>query len=265
MKTKLIKLLKILLIAGISILLIYYFFLSKEAGYGRVAKGIMVLVGGLLALIKINLKPSAIILKKYENAYKDFFAGAFVNDRKSYKKLVEASIYWDRAQFDKAHKILEKLIKKCACTRDYIVVYRVKAICYARAGRNEPLIETYKIMLQYDMTNSNVWSDLGLACLGIGKTKEAEDALLKAIEYDPQNAKAYNNMAVYYMKTANPENSLQYALKAAELEPDLYQPMSAVAVAYKMLGDEENVEKYCEMYVEKGGDKEKIRMVLDAL
>ena len=35
-------------------------------------------------------KPSAILYMKYEKAYRDFLAGAFVDDKKSYKKLIEA-------------------------------------------------------------------------------------------------------------------------------------------------------------------------------
>jgi len=50
------------------------------------------------------------------------------------------------------------------------------------------------------MTNSSVWSDLGLTYMKMGKTKEARDALGKAISYDPQNAMAYNNMALHLFK-----------------------------------------------------------------
>ena len=203
-----------------------------------------------------------LFFKKYENAYKDFMNGAFAQDKKSYKKLVEASIYWDRLQFVKAHKILDELLKKCTCTQDYMTVYRWKSLCYARDGRNKSLVKTYQTMLQYDMTNSIVWSDLGLTYMKMGKTKEARAALEKAISYDPQNAAAYNNMSLHLFKTGEWEDAMQYVYKTLELRPDMYQPMSTAAIISKIYGQEENAEKYCQMYISSGGNEKAIRAIL---
>lgn len=266
MKTKLAALLKGIVVIGMAGVLLYLLFISDEAFCSRVAKIGMVLAGAIIAILRFYAKPSAIIYKKYENAYKDFLTGAFVHDKKNYKKLVLACYYWDKQQYDQAHRILDKLLEsKCACARDYVVVYTVKAICYARAGRNEPLIEMYKKVLIYDQTNSVVWSDMGLTYLKMGKYKETYEAFSKAIEYDPENAMAYNNMSIYYMKTADPEKALEYALKASGLNPALHQPMSTAAISSMMLGNEENAEKYCEIYAKKGGDLKKLSAILDSI
>ena len=63
------------------------------------------------------------------------------------------------------------------------------------------------------MTDSVTWSNLGWAYLAIGKTKEAQEALMNSVMYDPENPLAYNNMATYYLKVANPEKALEYAKK----------------------------------------------------
>lgn len=228
--------------------------------YSWFIRGALVIIGILVAAIRMNSKPSTMVLKKYVKAYKSFLDGAFVEDKKSYKKLVEASVYWDRGQFKKAHKILDKLLKKCICTQDYLVVYRIKSICYAKEERNVPLIETYKIMLQYNMADSITWASLGWIYMKIGKTKEAYDAFMSAIEYDSQNPQAYNNLAIYFIKIANPQRALEYAKKAMELNADMNQPMSTAAIASKMLGDEEGFEHYCRLYGLKGGDERKLRM-----
>lgn len=262
MKSKIWTILKILLFTAVFFLLIYYVFISREEEFERLIKLALVWVGVMFAMAKSSSKPSPIILKKYEMAYKEFLEGAFAEDKRSYRKLVEASVYWDRVQFSKANKILDTLLKKCTCTKDYMFVYRWKSLCYARAGRNKSLVRTYRTMLQYDMTNSGVWADLGLTYMKTGKTKEAHEAFLKAIEYNPQNAVAFNNMSIHLFKTGEWEESMQYLLKTMELAPNMYQPMSMAAVISKIYGDEENAEKYCRMYIGMGGDEKKLQAML---
>lgn len=230
--------------------------------YGLLIKVLLVLAGVAIAIIKFRSGPSKAVIKKYDSAYKILLDGAFKEDEKSYKKLVIASIYWDRLQFEKAHKILDELLSKCTCTKDYLTVYTIKGICYARADRNEPLVETYKKMLQYDAANAQTWSNLGWAYLKMGNTVDAKEALLKALSYDSENPLAYNNMATFYFKTAEPELALEYAKKTMEMAPELYQPYSAAAIACKMLGDEENAKRYASEYVNKGGDKKKVEQAL---
>ncbi len=265
MKEKLLGFLRVILTLGLIALYVYILFIWKDENNSLVIKLIFLAFGVVFAIVKRNAKPSPILYKKYEKAYKDFLAGAFVNDRESYMKLVEASIYWDKKQFEKAHAILDNLLSKCTCSKDYLVVYNVKAICYARARQNEPLVETYKEILKLNMTDSMIWSNLGWTYLSLGKTKEAQEAFTSAITYNPENANAYNNAATYYLKVANPEKALEYAKKAMELNRDLYQPMSTAAIASMMLGDVESADKYCELYVAKGGNKKKIDIVMAKL
>jgi len=233
--------------------------------YGLLMKVLLVLAGVIIAIIKFYSGPSKAVIKKYEQAYKNLLDGAFKEDKNSYKKLVIASIYWDRLQFEKAHKILDKLLNKCTCTKDYLTVYTIKGICYARADRNEPLVETYKKMLQYDAANAQTWSNLGWTYLKMGNTIDAKEALLKALSFESNNPLAYNNMATFYLKTAEPQLALEYAEKTMEMAPELYQPYSTAAIACKMLGDYEAAQRYANEYVNKGGDKRKVEQALSLI
>lgn len=263
MKEKLIIIRNVVLFIVVVLVLVVLLRIGKESKYGNYVECAMILMGLLSVIRKISGKPSAILMKKYSKAYASIIEGAFTEDKKSYKKLVEAMYYWDKQQYDKVHKLLDKLLEKCTCTKDYLVVYEVKAISYAREGKNDVLLEeVYKKILQSDATNSRIWSNLGWVYVKNGNAQDAYDAFHNAIQYDSLNPLAYSNMATYYMKVANPEKAIEYAQKALELKPDLHQPMSTMAVAYKVLGDAETVEKYVERYGMQGGDVKKLREVL---
>jgi len=250
-KNWLLKYLTFIIVTFIIVSVIYY--VLEKTGNGNIVKIIVVIAAAGSIFFKLRGKPSSVVYEKYEAAYADFISGAFTDDKKNRKKLVEACIYWDSERFDKAHKLLDELLEKCTCARDYQIVYRVKSICYAREGRNEPLVDTYKKLLEYDVNDTATWASLGWIYLQLGKTKEAGETFHTALKYGNENGLLYNNMATYYMKIGEPEKALEAALKAAELAPNMYQPMSTAAIACKMLGDEEGAAYYSRLYVEKGG------------
>ena len=192
-------------------------------------------------------------------------SGAFADDKKSYRQLLQVAVYYNQNQYKKAYKLIDKLLKQCKCTKDYSAVYMFRALCLADENKHEETIKTYEKLLQYDMANSRAWSNLGLRYMYLGKNREAHDAYANAILYDSQNAYAYNNMATFYVRTGEPQQALDYALKALELNATVYQAMSAAAMAYKMLGDEENAEKYCRMYGTNGGNAKELRATMEKL
>lgn len=265
MKKVLITLLNIIVI-GVSVFIVIYSLLFEEIpDYRRLVKSVVILVGYLYGIAKVSGEPVGRGYKRYEEDYKDIVGGTFSEDKKNYKKLLQATVYYNQDEYKKAHRTLDELEKKCMRAKDYSAVYMFKALCYADENKNEQAIEAYQKVVQYDMANSRAWSNMGLCYMKIGKMQEAFDSYSNAIKHNPENELAYSNMAYFLIKVGEPEGALAHALKALELNATVYQAMSNAAIAYKMMGDDENAEKFCKMYGVNGGNAKELRSVLETM
>lgn len=244
----------------IVVMLCYSFFFSEEKDIKLIAKAASVFIVYVVYLIRniIRSTPS-INYEFYEKQYQDIVSGTFQEDKRSYKKLLQAIACYNRNEYKKAHNLLNKMVKKCKQTKDYSAVYMFRALCFVDEKRMKEATTAYEKLLQYDVSNSRAWSNLGLRYMEQGRLADAKNAYSNAILYNPDNAYAYNNLAICYIRMDEARLALEYAQRALRIEAGLYQAMSAVAVASKMLGDEETAEKYCRMYGANGGDTQDLR------
>ncbi len=265
MNRKVLIVLNWIVLLGSSAFLIYNLFFAEEVNYERIGKGVVVVVGYLLAMTGVKAKESPFDYKVYEAEYKEILQGAFSEDKKSYRKLLNVTVCYNRDQLKKAHKLLDDLLEKCVETRDYTAVYTFRALCFEAGGMYEQAIAAYEKVVQYDVTNSRAWSNVGTRYSEMGRDEEAFQAYSNAILYNSRNPYAYSNMAAYYVGKGEAESALENALKALELNGRVYQAMSAASMAYKMLGDDINAEKYCKMYGTNGGNYRELKEVLDTM
>lgn len=264
---KIFRVLYILAFLLVTGLLIYYLFLAEEKNLNRISQAGTIFITCIWNMFrsKKGRGKATPKLSAYEKEYENIIGGAFAEDKKSYKKLLQVTRYYNNDKYEKALRLIAELLKNCKSARDYSAVYMFKALCLEEKKDPEAAKKVYERLLQYDMTNSSAWSNLGLLYMEQGKMSEAKEAFFNAIANDSQNAYAYNNMATYYIETGEPETALKYALKSVELDGRLYQPLSAAAIAYHMLGDAENAEKFYRMYGVHGGDAKELRSVLESL
>lgn len=262
MKKILLFLLDIVAIGTSAVLLVYNLFVADVADYSRVLKCVVVLAGYLYGTRNAR-KPLRINYKKYEEAYKNALEGAFAEDKRNYKKLLQVAVCHNRCQFEKAYKLLDKLENKCTCSKDYFAIYMFRGLCYAKEDMHTAAVEAYQKAAHYNMANAVTWSNMGLSYMYLGKFQEAYDALINAINIDPKEAYAYHNMAELLINANEPEASLAYSMKAFELDSRLIEALGMLALAYKRLGDEENYEKYCKLYGDRGGDAKGLRATLE--
>ena len=265
MKRKILILLNWLVVLSCIAILVYSLFFAKERDYSNIARSLVILVSYLLAMSGVKNKRSVFDYKVYEDLYKDILSGAFSEDKKSYRKLLNVTVYYNRNQYKKAYKLIDELAKKCMRSKDYSAVYMFKALCLEDEKRYDEAIEAYQKVVLYNPANSRAWSNMGLRYMQKGNYKDAYESYSSAILYDSKNAYAYNNMASYYVRTGEAQEALKYAHQALELDGGLYQAMSAAAIAYKMIGDEENAEKYCKMYAVTCGDGKKLKQKLTSI
>ena len=255
-------LINVVLIVAVGALFVYTYMQNGGLDSKTIMKGGLIILACVLNMFRGKSKPAIKNYAKYEEAYKDILQGAFAEDKKSYKQLMKAIYYFNQDKPAKMHKILDSLESKCMRTRDHAAVYTFRALAYEDEKLYEKAISAYEKVLQYDMSNSTVWSNLGLRYKEMGKMNEAYDAYSNAILYNPEDAYAYNNMANFFIDVVEPQAALAYALKSIELNANVYQAMGAASIAFKMLGDEENAEKYCKMYGMNGGNMGALRQKL---
>ena len=93
-------------------------------------------------------------MKLCEEAYKNYIDETFSKDRKSYNNLLLALFHFSMDEFQKARKMLEKLMKKCKSNKDYSVVYLFQALCFEKEEKIDDAVRTYEKLFQYDSTNS---------------------------------------------------------------------------------------------------------------
>lgn len=268
MKKYLTILLHVIVIGLTSTLLIYNLFFTEDTDYSRIAKCVVVLVSYIFGISRGERRRRRKTRRNYpiyERDYKDIIGGAFNEDKKSYRKLLEAIDLFNHNESQKAQKILDKLVSKCVRTKDYTAVYMFKALCYEDEKMYEQAIESYQKVVQYDMSDARAWSNMGLLYKDMGRAQEAYDAYYNAITYNPEFPYAYNNMAHFLLHANEPEGAIHYGLKTLEINSKMHQAMSTLSIAYKMLDDEEYSEKYYKMYVLNGGNGENLRAVLNSI
>ncbi len=239
--------------------LFYLIFIEKSEDYASIGKYISLLITFIIFFIKTKKKPVLYQKKEYEHAYKIFLEGAFCEDKGSYEKLIKCADLFAYRKYDEAHKLLHSLEHKCTRTKDYVAVYGFHGVCYGAQHKDTDAINAYTKALQYDMSVSTLWSNLGLCHLHLNNTEEAHQALSNAIMYDAYNIYAYINMAQFFHTYGQPQAALHYITKALELAPTNKDVLSWTALTYKILGDDENTKKYSNLYIKNGGSKSNIR------
>lgn len=247
----------------IIVLLGYSLFFAEEKDIKLITKAAGLFIVYIAYMIRNRKgKKQPVNYEFYEKQYQDIISGAFSEDKRSYKKLLQAIACYNRDEYKKTHRLLESLLKKCTKTRDYSAVYMFQALCFVDEKKYNEAIAAYESLLRYDVTNSRAWSNLGTRYMEQGQMAEAKNAYSNAIMYNPDNAYAYNNLANCYIRLDEAQLALDYAQRALRINEGLYQAMGAVAVASKMLGDEETAEKYCRMYGANGGNIQDLRLRL---
>lgn len=237
--------------------LVYFLFFRPEKDWGDIAKCALLLVSYILTLTGKRKRRFSPNYRLYEEQYKELVSGVFQDDKRSYRKLMEGISCYNRDEYKRAHKIFEKLVKHCRCTKDYTAVYMFDSLCYMEERKYDRVIHCYESLLRYDAANSLAWRNLAMVSVMAGKESEAREAIVNASRYDALNPDVYEDGSVIYLRLGEEKTALEYALKAIELNPAASVAMKNASVIYR-LWDDENEEKYREMYLANGGEQQDI-------
>lgn len=227
----------------------------------------IIMVGLVLALVKMIGKIGGPSLRKYEAAYRKEIGNAFsAPDQKRQKRaLLTAIERYSRDRYNGAMARLQALRKECRTNDDYNAVLLFLALTYADADCVDDAIATYEELVKYSPTHSTAWSNLGMLYRRKGQNDRAIGCIKNAIKQDEQNAYAWNNLAQAYLASNNWQKAVEPALRSLSIKADMYSAETALCVAYYMMGDQTLSKKYFDSAVMHGADAGKLTSLLHGL
>lgn len=244
---KLLLLVILLLILG---MLIYQLAFAREKDFKLISKGATLVVTYALAIAGIRLSPRSrmFLYQRYAEQYQDILRDAFSQDKKSYRRLMQAIEAYNRDDFAKSRTILDILSEQCVTSRDTSAVLLFRALCDTEDHRPEQAIKTYEQLLKTDETNARAWSNLGLLYTESDRNEEAMAAYRKAITCDSHSAYAYTNLAALCIKLGQTSDAIEHAKHALAIDSTMYQAAYLAAQACAELGDQAQAAVYVKQF-----------------
>ncbi len=109
-------------------------------------------------------------------------------------------------------------------------------------GDVQEAVKYYLFAIKKGITDPIVFSNYGIILIKLGKLKEAEILIRKAIKIKPDYAEAHTNLGSILKSFGNLEEAVVHQRKAIELKPDFAQAYSNLGNILKDLGNLEEAE-----------------------
>ena len=261
------KTLRYILIALVAVavigLLAYQGFVTGELTHSNLVKGVLILAGLILSLLKGNRRGRA-TKAAYKAAYGHLIGNAFSDDPKLEKLLYKALADFNAKRYTACLKKLDNLRNASPKSADRFTVTVFTALCHDRLEQYEEAIRLYSNALMI-REHSTVSSNMGSCYLELGRIDEALECFKRAVRADIKNPNAHNNIAQLYIQTGDYEAALPYAEEAVKLNGNMPQALNAMAICHAMLGNDAVSETYFRRAVACGSDGKTLRAYIDNL
>ena len=244
-------------------LLFYQGFITEELTRSNLLKGILILAGLVLSLLKGNRRGRA-TKADFKAAYGHLSGNAFSDDPKLENKFYKALADFNAGKYTICLKKLDELHSASPKSADRFAVIAFTALCHSRLGRYEEAIRLYSNALMI-REHSTISSNMGNCYLELGKTNEALECFLRAIRADSKNPNPYNNIVQLYIQLGEYEDAITYAEEALALNAKMPQALNAMAICYAMLDYDEESETYFRRAVACGSDGKTLRAYIENL
>lgn len=200
----------------------------------------------------------------YEEQYKKELEHAFKYDRKSKKKLLEATRFYNEGKYKKSLKLLESISGKCEYSEDSCAVGLFKGLNYTDMGQVEKAHAVYEELIDRVQANETVYINMGhLLQTVYHEEDKAVECYKKALRINPRNAIIYNNLASLLFDEGDWDEAIANAKKALELDSKTYQAATLLAIIYSCMGNEEESKKYFAVAVAGGENTVNLRNAIE--
>ena len=256
-----------LVLAFLLVVVGYEVLVTKNFDTGFFLKAGLCAVALITSILKVFVKPVRASSNRralYRKAYAEFLEGAFNDDKKLEKKLLDALEAYNQEKYAAALDILNKLQPQCMRSSDRYAVTVFQALCCHDMNLYQEAIRYYEAALLI-RPNTKLASNQGMCYEKTGDYEAASKAYHRAAQLDPQNASAFNNMAQMCMRIGEYEYALKYATLAYERNQKLVPALNALAVCNYMLGNQKEYEHWYRQAVASGSDPSKIKAYIASL
>lgn len=89
-----------------------------------------------------------------------------------------------------------------------------------RIGRFEEGYNAFKKVIDLDEKSADVYNEIAICCIELGKQKEAEKYLYEALKKEPENTKIISNLGIFYYKQEDKEKAKTFFLTALEYDSE---------------------------------------------
>lgn len=264
------KSLRIILTSVSALLIIgvvgYYFYdvFCLNTPYTRnLFKMLTVVAGSFGAIAKLNSAGRGKSLAFYENAYKEQIGNAFEGKPSHRKKLLRACRAYDEGKYNKAIRMLFKLLKSADGRKDEVPVLLFIALCYTDSGVPNEAIGVYNDLLKVDPFNATAYSNLGLLYLHQGDYETAISNFDKSIHSDYSNYYAYSNIANCYFRMDNYDKAIYNAELALKHKNNGVEAAGLLTIIYALIGDEANKKRCYHLAITAGQSPKKLNAAIE--
>jgi len=101
-------------------------------------------------------------------------------------------------------------------------------------------VKKYREEIDYELTDTQNYSELGNAYAEKGMIDDAIDAYKKVISIEPENARAHYSLGTLYSKKGMYTDAADEFWMAVEIDPDMSEAHYNLGIAYAKKGDMEN-------------------------
>ena len=125
-----------------------------------------------------------------------------------------------------------------------------KAFKFHSEGNISEAVRSYEYCISKGLNDYRIFTNYGLLLRELGKLKEAEKFLRKAIEIKPDLASTYSNLSSLLRTVGKLEEAEKFLRKAIEIDPDFAMAYSNLGNTLNDLGKLEEAEKFLRKAIE---------------
>lgn len=106
-------------------------------------------------------------------------------------------------------------------------------------GDFDAAAEDYRRALEYKPDNSEARFYLGVCCMALGRSSDAETCFRMVLELSPENPQAHYNLGLLHARQRRPEAAVSSLREAVRLEPGYFEAHKALSMVLLELGNNE--------------------------